>query len=260
MKDITCNQYNSACTLSVETCAKRYQKATFNPDDMSLDPCRKCPDGKKNFDAWKDSFKNEGKEKRFVDMPVVTKKQYKCRFCGTPTVSAGKICLKCQIEGRTAEEGEEGIKATGNRHEDRGTRKEGIKEYNRKDSDQAGMTNSEEEVMGTGVIGSKVCIDCKKMYKPTSNVQKRCPECKAEHKREIDRVNKTKAAVVPQGNTGPNGGRESGAETYTITVDFSRFPKLHERLVNMADEEIRVPGDQLLFMLKNTLETMEERV
>lgn len=223
MTEITCNQYNSSCTLSVETCAKRYQKATFNPDDMSLDPCRKCPDGKKNFDVWKDSFENEGGKKRFVDMSVVTKKQYKCRFCGTPTASSISICLKCQIEGRTPEEKDEGgKKATGNRHEERGDKKD-----NRKDSGQAGMTNSAE-----GVMGTKVCLKCG--TPASSNVQ--------------------------QGNIGPEGGRGSESETYTITVDFSRFPKLHERLVNMADEEIRVPGDQLLFMLKNTLETMEERV
>lgn len=29
------------------------------------------------------------------------------------------------------------------------------------------------------ITEKKICIDCKMEYKPTSNVQKRCPECRA---------------------------------------------------------------------------------
>jgi ssDNA-binding Zn-finger/Zn-ribbon topoisomerase 1 len=39
----------------------------------------------------------------------------------------------------------------------------------------------EEENIMT-VTGTKTCIDCKNEYKPASNVQKRCPNCKAKFK------------------------------------------------------------------------------
>lgn len=59
--------------------------------------------------------------------------------------------------------------------------------------------------MTTGVISSKVCVDCGTGYKPTSNVQKRCPECKAkfrEIKKQRDReYHKNKR--LSQVSTGP---------------------------------------------------------
>lgn len=116
-----------------------------------------------------------------------------------------------------------------------------------------------------GVTSAKICIDCGKEYAPTSNVQKKCPACKAEHKKKVDRENKLKRKPqasrerVPRQQKADQLPRESEPETYTIAVDFSRFPKLHQRLMKMADDEIRKPGDQLLFMLKNTLVQLEER-
>jgi hypothetical protein len=44
---------------------------------------------------------------------------------------------------------------------------------------------------------------------------------------------------------------------YVIKVDFFRYPKLHERLLKMSEEDIRNPGDQLLFLIRNTLTEME---
>ncbi|HDH51242.1 MAG TPA: hypothetical protein ENH31_00460 [Nitrospirae bacterium] len=32
-----------------------------------------------------------------------------------------------------------------------------------------------------GIVKEKTCVDCEKTYEPTSNVQKRCPDCKEEH-------------------------------------------------------------------------------
>jgi hypothetical protein len=271
--DIVCTQYNSACSLSVETCAKRYQKATFNPDDGSLDPCRKCDDGKKNFDIWKESFKGQDTDrKKFSDLPIKDKKPYKCRFCETPTAFADRVCLKCQIEGKKD-------KDEGRRMKDENCR--GAVPAPRTSAPEQSFREKKEEIMGGAkVVSAKICVACGREYKPTSNVQKRCPGCAAEHKKERDKLFKenkiagkpkpqasherdprqSKAAIVPQGNIGPKGGRVSEPEIYTITVDFARFPKLHERLINIANDEIRNPGDQLLFMLKNTFETMEERV
>jgi len=48
-------------------------------------------------------------------------------------------------------------------------------------------------------------------------------------------------------------------ETYTVAVDFSRLPKLHGNLKRIAEEEIRTPGDQLLYMLRHSLAEMEEK-
>lgn len=274
-----CTKYPGSFKVETEFCARRYQKATFNPDDFSLEPCRTCADGKEAFGIWKDSFKDKenGRGKQFSDRLIIRTKPYKCRFCNTPTSAENRICLKCQIEGRTAEE-------EGARNEERGIREE--KRDHNKDSGQAGMTtcrgavpapsDRKEEIM-PGVTSAKICIDCGREYAPTSNVQKRCEICKVKHNTEgrknYDATHKDKksqasrervprqqkADQLPQGKHRANGGGESEPETYTIAVDFSRFPKLHQRLMKMADDEIRKPGDQLLFMLKNTLVQLEER-
>lgn len=248
MKEIVCTKYNSTCTLSAESCAKRYQKATFNPGDGSLDPCRKCDDGKRNFEIWKKSFtegQEENKEK-FPGHPVIAKKPYKCRFCETPTVSAERICLKCQIEGKKD-------KDEGRRMKDENCRGE-----------VSSPDKEKEEVMGTKI--------CKKCGTPaSSNAQPDCKSCgevfsekagklKAQVSRERAPRHTKEAPAMPQGKIGPDGGRESEPGNYMINVDFSRYPKLHERLIRMADEDIRNPGDQLLYMLKNTLGEMEARV
>ncbi len=50
-----------------------------------------------------------------------------------------------------------------------------------------------------------------------------------------------------------------GNGKYLIIVDFSRYPRLHERLLAKAENEIRTPGEQLMWMIKNTLVSMEAR-
>jgi hypothetical protein len=44
---------------------------------------------------------------------------------------------------------------------------------------------------------------------------------------------------------------------YTITIDFSRYPKIHERLINLAHEEFRTPEFQLMHMLNQKFQQME---
>jgi len=45
---------------------------------------------------------------------------------------------------------------------------------------------------GEITVTKKICCDCKKEYKPTSNVQKRCPECKKIHISEYQKKYKDK--------------------------------------------------------------------
>lgn len=44
-----------------------------------------------------------------------------------------------------------------------------------------------------------------------------------------------------------------GLPIYHITVDFSKYPKIHERLLRLAEAEMRTPGAQLLYLLKDNL-------
>ena len=39
--------------------------------------------------------------------------------------------------------------------------------------------STEEETPKHGIISAKKCVDCEKMYHPTSNVQKRCEDCRS---------------------------------------------------------------------------------
>ena len=63
-------------------------------------------------------------------------------------------------------------------------------------------------------------------------------------------VNKSSLPSAPM--SGNNG-------TYIIEVNFTRYPKLHEKLIERADNEIREPGAQLMYMLRETLQGLEER-
>lgn len=46
---------------------------------------------------------------------------------------------------------------------------------------------------------------------------------------------------------------------YIISVDFTSYPKLHDKLIRLADEDFRTPGQQLLSMLHHTLKDAEAR-
>lgn len=53
--------------------------------------------------------------------------------------------------------------------------------------------------------------------------------------------------------------QSNGNGKYIITVDFSRYPNLHQSLVSEAEKEFRTPEHQLMYMLNNTLSKMEAR-
>ncbi len=46
-------------------------------------------------------------------------------------------------------------------------------------------------------------------------------------------------------------------ERLTLTVDFSAFPEIHARLLILAEEDMRPPELQLLYLLKNGLSELE---
>lgn len=123
----------------------------------------------------------------------------------------------------------------------------------------------------------KICIDCKEPYKPTSNAQERCLKCKEKHltKKQSSNPNKphTSAAVenkkitpvIPAASEFCSIRQEDKEVphedngSYIIAVDFTAYPKLHEKLIQLADEDFRNPGQQLLSMLHNTLKDAEAR-
>ena len=47
---------------------------------------------------------------------------------------------------------------------------------------------------------------------------------------------------------------------YSFTVDFSGYPKLHDRLMALAQKEYRSPGMQLLYLLNQEFEKLEAQV
>jgi hypothetical protein len=68
-----------------------------------------------------------------------------------------------------------------------------------------------------------------------------------QRKKELD-------SPIKSGNDNPgNNGK------YIIAVDFSRYPKLHERLMRLAEQEFRTPEFQLMHMLNQEFQQMEER-
>lgn len=48
--------------------------------------------------------------------------------------------------------------------------------------------------------------------------------------------------------------------TYLVSVNFTRYPKLRQRLIQMAEENFREPGMQLLALVHGTLSKMEASV
>ena len=64
-----------------------------------------------------------------------------------------------------------------------------------------------------------------------------------------------KSKHLKEGGPGPI----CGLPIYHITVDFSKYPKLHERLFDLAEAEMRTTGAQLLYLLKDELDTLEAK-
>ena len=48
--------------------------------------------------------------------------------------------------------------------------------------------------------------------------------------------------------------------SYVLTVDFERYPNLHERLEELAAEQYRTPDMQLLYMLDETFNRLEGKM
>lgn len=82
---------------------------------------------------------------------------------------SGDYCGICPI----------GIKAAKNERQVSGIGSQGSGEAGPQTLDPEPKVIKEDEMSGTGI---KECVDCGKEYKPTSNVQKRCVECKAKKK------------------------------------------------------------------------------
>lgn len=47
-------------------------------------------------------------------------------------------------------------------------------------------------------------------------------------------------------------------EKISVEVDFTRYPKIHKRLLELAEQEFRTPENQLLFLLHDHLAGLEE--
>jgi hypothetical protein len=98
-----------------------------------------------------------------------------------------------------------------------------------------------------------VCIDCKKDYQSISNQSKRCPVCKHEHKKKIDREKKKSnkqinVSSIPI-NIIPQISLPSSPVQNPITVDFSDYPELLDFLLKTAKESFRSPELLLIYFI-----------
>jgi hypothetical protein len=240
-----CKKYNSnpdssGCTVTTEFCARRYQKATFNPDDSGIEHCRTCEDGKKAFEEWKDTFNNGPQIQPVKHTRFTTPRTKQCPICGEKTHS--RICVKCKLKRKEKEESiekqEEAVMSFKNGHKK--------------------CTYSKEDCPKQ-IWKEKLCYRHWHREHPD---QKKTASKQDKFQVSHERSPRQEKVHTAQGNLGPNGGRASEPENlsftgYIIKVDFSRYPKLHERLLKMSDEDIRNPGDQLMFLIRNTLTQME---
>ncbi len=159
-----------------------------------------------------------------------------CSKCGKPTNAPSGICAICQVMGRVDEKigGKEemnrdkqcSVEGCTNPHKSRG--------FCNKHYLQA-LSRGEIKTKGKAWNRKKDEIA---VIPAASGILR---------KKELD-------SLVETGNDnhGSNG-------NYTIIIDFRRYPKLHERLINLAHDEFRTPEFQLMHMLNQEFQQMEEK-
>lgn len=139
-----------------------------------------------------------------------------CSKCGKPTNAPSGICAICKVMGRVDEE------------------------------------MGGKEMAYSRAAKEKKCIACGQSYQPKSNAQKKCDECSRKGKVMSVKLKKKKRELENE-LASPVIAREPKQSCsngqYIITIDFSRYPKIHERLINLAHDEFRTPEFQLMHML-----------
>jgi hypothetical protein len=79
------------------------------------------------------------------------------------------------------------------------------------------------------VTESKICEACDEEFKPVSNAQRYCPECKDSQKEKKDKV-KTESNLL-------------------VRLDFTTHPQIYKEIEKVALENFRPIGHQIMFML-----------
>lgn len=169
-----CEEYNS--TISYEFCARRYQKATENPNDASLMTCRECEHGKLIY-SEEPPEPVQHKHKKYVQKNI-----HPCPACGMET--RGKLCVICNT------------------------------------------TKGEEKMTRKSLTKTKICQSCSNKYQPTSNVQKRCPECAAIKFAEKQKLRVSKAPAGHIAEHRHNKGKDAEPGTIPATTSKSSSGKL----------------------------------
>ena len=158
-----------------------------------------------------------------------------CSKCGMPTNSSSGVCAPCQVTGRV-EENFGGEKMS----KDKQCSVEGCTNPQK----SRGLCNKHYlQALTRGLIQTK---------KRSSNSKNKeiavIPAKAGIQNKELDSLIKSE-----NDNPGSNG-------KYIITVDFSRYLKLYERLINLAHKEFRTADFQLMHILNQKVQEMEERV
>ncbi len=159
-----------------------------------------------------------------------------CSKCGKPTNAPSGICAICQVMGRVDE------------------KIGGKEEMNRdKQCSVEGCTNPH-----------KSRGFCNKHYLQALNSGEIKTKGKAWNSKK-DKIATPPARNDKKAKDNPVIARESkqsndnGKDLYIIFIDFSHYPKLHERLLSLAEQEFRTPEFQLMHMLNQEFQQMEEK-
>lgn len=110
-------------------------------------------------------------------------------------------------------------------------------------------------------IYARVCSICRKLQKSKAPE----PGTKAPGGETKPAEPETKGPVLtkepchPDKKTPSEEGEAPSDREIIIKVDFTRYPKIHERLLKLAEAEFRTPDNQLLYLLDDHLAGLEEK-
>lgn len=111
-------------------------------------------------------------------------------------------------------------------------------------------------------IYAKKCSICRV---PSKKMKPRTPEAKKTGRETKPPGPETKEPVLtkkPRQIVKKSPGEKAGPgpdEEITVSVDFTRYPNIHKRLLALAEKEFRTLAHQLLYLLHDHLEGLEER-
>lgn len=101
--------------------------------------------------------------------------------------------------------------------------------------------SSKEGMDNMSTTAEKTCIDCGKPYRPMSNVQKRCTECRVKMK------NAKRCSKKPSTEKSPSYLLKADGHDHRISLDLSPYPKMFRYLTSYPNTD---PGELFLVLFR----------